>query len=131
MGYEIVELEYKQGLVRVYIDAPGGITLDDCAAVSNQISGILDVEDPISGQYNLEISSPGADRPLRKPEHFEQFTGERVKIQLSAPQDGRRRYTGILRGIAGTDVNVEVDGEVYVIALGAIETARLAPQLES
>ncbi len=132
MGYELVGVEYLTGqpggtLLRVYIDREGGITLDDCAAVSHQLSGVLDVEDPIPGNYNLEISSPGLDRPLFEPAHFRQFAGQRVNIRLDASVPGRRRYKGRLLGIEDGRVRVEVDGEVYSLELDEIRDARLVP----
>src|ERR1044071_667568 len=105
LGYELVLLEYVPqrggGLVRLYIDSLGGITLKDCERVSREVSATLDVEDPIQGNYRLEVSSPGIDRPLVKPEHFERFVGHDVSIRLTAPRaGGRRRYSGQLLGYA-------------------------------
>ena len=116
MGYEVVDIEYrphpKDGLLRVFIDQESGIQLEDCEAVSRQLSAMLDVEDPIPGQFNLEISSPGLDRPLRKAEDFERFAGEMVKIKLSMPTiEGQRNFTGKLLGLEDNEVLLEVDGE--------------------
>ena len=104
MGYELVGVQMlnagKHGkTLRIYIDHADGITLDDCAAVSHQFSGVLDVEDPVSGNYDLEVSSPGLDRPLFVAEHFARFTGEQVKIRTLSPHDGRRKLSGELKGI--------------------------------
>ncbi len=135
MGYELADLEYRSGgraaLLRLFIDNAQGIGLDDCAAVSNQVSGVLDVEDPIAGEYTLEVSSPGLDRRLRTAEHFRRFEGHEVKVQLLAPQDGRRRYRGTVESVAadGRSVDVKVDGRMYTLPLAAIETARLVPVL--
>lgn len=133
MGYELVELEYSPAgggsLLRLYIDGPGGITLDDCEQVSNHISGLLDVEDPIPGAYNLEVSSPGIDRPLRTLAHFQHFAGQVAKIQLDAPLNGRRRYKGQLQGVEGETVQIEVDGELHELPFGRISKARLVPDI--
>jgi len=93
LGYELVDLDLRMGrngLLRLYIDREGGVTLDDCEHVSRQISAFLDVEDPMPGRYVLEVSSPGIERRLRTVEHFRRFVNEEVKIQLARPQDGRR-----------------------------------------
>lgn len=136
LGYELVELEFKAGagVLRIFIDRPEpgdeeeGVTLDDCERVSHQVSAVLDVEDPIPGAYNLEISSPGLERPLRKPAHYERFLGERAKVELAVPQDGRKRYTGFLRSVEDGHLVIEVDGQEHRLPLGDIERARLAPQ---
>jgi len=133
MGYEVVDIEYRphptDGLLRIYIDGPNGIVLEDCSAVSLQISSVLDVEDPIPGQFNLEISSPGMDRPLRKVADFERFTGSTVKIKLTVPTlEGQRNFTGKLKGIENEDVILEMDGETHYLALDSIDKARIVPQ---
>ncbi len=129
LGYELVGVEYRRGrkgaLLRVYIDHREGVTLDDCARVSHQVSGVLDVEDPIVEQYDLEVSSPGLDRPLFEPEHFERFAGQRVRIRLSPPVDGRRKFTGVLLGIEDGQVRVDEDGIERRVPLEAVSTARL------
>ena len=88
----------------MYIDSERGITVDDCQQVSHQISGVLDVADPIPGRYTLEVSSPGLDRPLFDLEHFQRFVGHQVRIQLAAALDGRRKISGLLKGVQGKDV---------------------------
>jgi len=133
LGYEVVDIEFRphprDGLLRIYIDHENGIQLHDCTAVSRQISAMLDVEDPIPGQFNLEVSSPGLDRPLRKAEDFEKFAGERVKIKLGMPTlEGQRNFTGKLLGLKDNEVMIEVDGETHYLPLGGIEKAHLAPQ---
>jgi len=133
MGYEVVDIEYRphptDGLLRIYIDGPDGIVLEDCSAVSLQISSVLDVEDPIPGQFNLEISSPGMDRPLRKIADFERFAGSTVKIKLTVPTlEGQRNFTGKLKGIENEDVILEMDGETHYLALDSIDKARIVPQ---
>lgn len=130
MGFELVELEFKPGgdLLRLYIDIERGVTVDDCETVSRQVSGILDVEDPIPGRFTLEVSSPGIDRPLRTLAHFSHFAGQRVKIQLDAPFEGRRRYTGTLLGVESDMVHVKVNDSVCELPFERIEKARLAPK---
>jgi ribosome maturation factor RimP len=130
MGFDLIELEYAAGgeLLRIYIDIDRGITVDDCEAVSRQVSGILDVEDPIPGRYTLEVSSPGIDRPLRTLDHFAHFAGERVKIQTDAPINGRRRYKGELLGVDGETIQIDVDGKQIELPFDRIEKARLAPK---
>ena len=134
MGYELVGVQYLTGqpggnVLRVYIDKEGGVQLDDCTAVSHQLSGVLDVEDPIPGNYNLEISSPGLDRPLFEPAHYQRHIGQQVNIRLDSSIGGRRKYKGTLLGIEGRTIQVEVDGEVYSLDLDDIRDARLVPQI--
>jgi ribosome maturation factor RimP len=133
MGYELVGVEYlSQGrggsLLRVYIDHVNGITVDDCADVSHQISGVLDVEDPIKENYSLEVSSPGLDRPLFFKEDFERFSGSRVSVKLRVKLHDRRRFEGVLNGVEGDEVLVNVDGEEYALPLDQIDKARLVPE---
>ncbi|KPK12325.1 MAG: hypothetical protein AMJ68_02210 [Acidithiobacillales bacterium SG8_45] len=132
LGYDLVAVELtgdgSNTVLRVYIDLPGGITIDDCEAVSRQVSAVLDVEDPIRGEYTLEVSSPGLDRPLVKREDFEQYAGENVKIRMAEQVLGRRNFTGRLQGVEGNLVLVEVDNEIYELELGHIERARLVPK---
>ncbi len=130
LGYELVELEFRPpgrgGLLRVYVDAADGITLDDCEKVSHYVSGLLDVEDIIPGEYHLEVSSPGLDRPLRTRQHFEVAVGEQVKVQLSVPQQGRRRFGGTLMKVEDEGILVDVDGQEYLLPFAHLEKARLA-----
>ena len=131
LGYELVELEFPPHLLRIYIDREGGVTVDDCEKVSRQVSGVLDVEDPIPGHYTLEVSSPGLDRPLRKPADFARFAGEQARIELSLPLEGRRRFAGTLKGCEGEEVLIEVDGTLHRLPLEGIAKARLVPEFES
>ncbi|MDE2091422.1 MAG: ribosome maturation factor RimP [Gammaproteobacteria bacterium] len=126
-GYELVELEFQGGVLRLYIDRPQGVTLDDCQKVSQQISAVLDVEDPIPGAYTLEVSSPGLDRPLRKLLDFQRHAGQRARIELLLPLDGRRRFSGTLRGMESDQVLIEVDGSVCRLPFSQIGRARLVP----
>lgn len=131
MGYELADLEVRLGgdggLVRVFIDKPDGIDLHDCEKVSLAVSALLDVEDPVPGKYDLEVSSPGLDRKLTKIEHFQRFMGEIVKVQMRFPIAGRRRFRGKLVSLDDENIVVEVDGEPYSLALATIDTARLVP----
>jgi len=132
LGYELADLEVRlggrSGVVRVFIDHPDGIGLDDCEKVSRAISALLDVEDPLPGRYDLEVSSPGLDRKLTKIEHFQRFTGEVVKVQTRFPIQGRRRFRGRLVSSNDSNIVVEVDGETHELPLATIQTARLVPQ---
>ena len=132
LGYELYGIEYlgqgKYSVLRLYIDQEEGITLEDCERVSRQLSAVLDVEDPISGNYTLEVSSPGMDRPLLQRDHYERFSGEQIKLKTMRPIEGRSRYAGLLQGVQGDDVILEVDGETVTIPLDAINQARLVPQ---
>ena len=131
LGYELADLELKlggrDGLVRVYIDKEDGIDLEDCEAVSRQVSAILDVEDPLPGHYTLEVSSPGLDRTLSKPAHFQRFMGEDVRVKLRFPLAGRRNFKGALKSADDENIEVEVDGELHSLPLATIESARLVP----
>ncbi len=131
LGYELSDLELrlggKGGLVRVFIDKPEGIGLADCERVSEAVSALLDVEDPVPGHYDLEVSSPGLDRKLTKVEHFQRFTGETVKVKMRFPIEGRRRFRGKLVSVDEDRILVEVDGESHTLELAAIDTARLVP----
>ena len=134
LGYELADLEVrlggKGGLVRVFIDKPDGIGLDDCEKVSLAVSALLDVEDPVPGNYDLEVSSPGLDRKLTKPEHFQRFAGETVKVQTRFPIEGRRRFRGTLVSSDDENIVVEVDGESHSLPLKTIDTARLVPVVD-
>lgn len=132
MGYELVGVEYFQrgtsgATLRVYIDREGGIGLADCEAVSDQLSSVLDVEDPLQGHYDLEVSSPGLDRPLVYPEHFQRFAGSRARIRLAEKMDGRRQLEGMLLGFADGAAVLEENDRRWVIPLERIEIARLIP----
>ncbi|HHH9625287.1 ribosome maturation factor RimP [Pseudomonas paraeruginosa] len=134
LGYECWGVEFifqgRHSVLRVYIDRPEGILIDDCEAVSRQVSGILDVEDPISGEYTLEVSSPGMDRPLFTLEQFAKHAGEQVKIRLRSPYEGRRNYQGILRGVEEQDVVVLVDDHEYLLPIDSIDKANIIPRFD-
>jgi ribosome maturation factor RimP len=133
MGYELVGVEYFQrsarsSLLRVYIDRERGITLDDCMAVSHQLSGVLDVEDPLPGHYDLEVSSPGLDRLLFTPEQIQRFRGHRARVKLAAKLDGRRNFEGVLGEVRGEVLALELGDEVRELPLDLIDTIRLIPE---
>ena len=132
MGYELVGCEMlSQGrsgsIFRVYIDHENGITVDDCSAVSHQLSGVFDVEDPISGNYHLEISSPGMDRPLFEAEHFDRFVGAEISLRLVMANNGRKKFKGLLQGRDDDIISVLVDGQEMKFALENIDKANLVP----
>ncbi len=129
-GYELVEVEYGRQngvmILRMFVDkASGGITLDDCTAVSQLLGPVLDARDFIDSEYMLEVSSPGFDRPLRKPEHFVRFAGDPVKVTTHATVGGRSRFSGVLKGYEEDLVLLEVDGEPVSIHIENLKKARL------
>lgn len=129
LGFQFWGLEYHSGskpvLLRVYIDHPDGITVDDCGDVSEQVSAVLDVEEPIRGDYTLEVSSPGIERPLFTVEQYRQYQGRDVKVRLVWPEHGRRNYRGLLRSVSDHGIEVEVDGESFALPFAAIARTRL------
>jgi len=131
LGYEFVGLEYtgqgKNAVLRIYIDHADGIGLGDCSQVSHEVAALLDVEDPIAGHYNLEISSPGLDRPLFTPEQYQRFAGEQVKLNLFAPEQGRRKFSGRILEVQGETLKLEQDGVEYALNFNNIASARLVP----
>ena len=130
MGYELVDVQASNGgrFLRLYIDKPQGINVDDCAAVSRQLTRVFEVE---GIDYDrLEVSSPGLDRPLRKPADFARFAGPKAELRMRrADAGGRRRFSGVLKGAQDGQVRMEVDGQDVTLALEEIERARLIPQL--
>jgi ribosome maturation factor RimP len=128
-GMELVEVEFQSEprgwVLRLYIDREGGVTLQDCTAVSREVGDLLDVKDLISHSYHLEVSSPGLDRPIRKPKDFDRFSGHRVKVSLSRALDGRRVFQGMLLGREGQVLRVDCGGKVFEIPLGEVAKARL------
>ncbi len=134
MGYELVGVEFNagggHGTLRVYIDREAGVNIDDCAAISHQVSGILDVEEPIKQAYDLEISSPGIDRPLFKLADFERFSGNTAKIRLAVALQGRKNFKGRLQGVVDSKlVAIEVDGERFDLPYADIARANLVGEL--
>src|SRR5689334_12695145 len=134
LGYQLWELEFLPrsggGLLRIYIDsAATGISLDDCERVSRAVSETLDAADPIPGQYTLEVSSPGLDRVLRTREHFERFAGERVKLEMMQPIEGRKRFAGRLLGVGASEITLELENGRISLPIDDIHRARLAPDM--
>ena len=133
LGFELWGVEYlsqgRHSVVRIYIDAENGISVDDCALVSEQVGSVFDVEDPITGEYTLEVSSPGMDRLLFKLEQYPAYVGETVELRLRSAFEGRRKFKGILKGIEGEDVVVQVDDHEFLLPHGAIEKARIQPRV--
>ncbi|HEU4773120.1 MAG TPA: ribosome maturation factor RimP [Lysobacter sp.] len=144
LGVELLGIEYLPSpggaVVRLYIDVPASgltatgddglpaaVSIEDCEAVSREVSAQLDVEDPISGNYTLEVSSPGLDRPLFTQAHFSRFLGETAKVTLRLPQDGRRRLTGVIAQVADDGISFLVDDVKFMVALDNIDKARLVP----
>jgi ribosome maturation factor RimP len=130
MGYELVGVEFNaaamHGTLRVYIDREQGVNLDDCAAISHQLSGILDVEEPIAQAYDLEISSPGIDRPLFKITDFERYSGKTAKLKLLVGLQGRKNFKGRLTGVTDSKwVTIEVDGQQFDLPYADIAKANL------
>ncbi|WP_236214017.1 ribosome maturation factor RimP [Metapseudomonas otitidis] len=134
LGYQCWGIEFlsqgRHSLLRVYIDHENGILIDDCEKVSRQISGVLDVEDPISSEYTLEVSSPGMDRPLFRLEQFAAHAGELVKIKLRSPYEGRRNFQGLLRGVEEQDVVVLVEDHEYLLPIDMIDKANIIPRFD-
>ncbi|PMH41198.1 ribosome maturation factor RimP [Vibrio sp. 10N.286.49.B3] len=131
-GYELVGLEFiragEHSTLRIYIDHENGIFVEDCAEVSRQVGAVLDVEDPITLVYNLEVSSPGLERPLFKAEHYQQFIGHEVSIVLKMAVANRRKWKGVIQSIAGETVVVNVEGQDEEFALTNISKANLIPK---
>lgn len=126
-GLELLQ-RGKESLLRVFIEKEGGVGVDDCANVSRQISSVLDVEDPISNEYTLEVSSPGMDRPLFSLEQFRMYVGQKVSVKLRVPFEGRRRFSGKLNGVEGEDIVVQVDADEYLLPFESIDKAHVVPQ---
>jgi len=132
LGYECVGIDYnphpKHGCLRIYIDSENGILVEDCTKVSHQISGVLDVEDPIQGNYQLEVSSPGADRPFFKVSQFEQFIGDMVLVNLFKAIGGRRKITGLIKKVEDDIITLQEGDQIYEVPFGAMSKARLVPE---
>lgn len=132
MGFELWGIEYisqgKDSILRIYIDGEEGVSVDDCAILSHQASGILDVEETITGMYTLEVSSPGLDRILFKLEHYIAYVGHTVKVKLRLPFDGRRNFKGLLKGVEEDEIVIQVDNEEYVLPIDYIDKAQVEPQ---
>jgi ribosome maturation factor RimP len=134
MGFELWGIDHlsqgRHSRLVIYIDRAEGVSVDDCADLSRQVSALLDVEDPIPGEYRLEVSSPGMDRPLFTLAQFERYAGHTVALKLRVPFDGRRKFRGVLAGIEGDDVLLRLDGEEYCFPIDTIDQARVVPQFD-
>lgn len=134
LGCELWGLEYlTQGrytTLRIFIDGPTGVSLEDCEKVSRQVSSVMDVEDPIDGEYTLEVSSPGMDRPLYTPAHYARYVGETVNLRLRMARDGRRRFKGEIVKVEGEDVVVTVEGKEILLPVDAIDKANIVPRYD-
>lgn len=129
LGFDLVDMEMSAGgkLLRVFIDKSGGINVGDCALVSNHLNRLFEVEN--IGYERLEVSSPGLDRVLKKRSDFERFAGERAQIKVRMPVSGQRNFVGVLRGINGGFLQLEVDGRMLSLDLTNLEKARLVPNI--
>jgi ribosome maturation factor RimP len=131
LGYELIEVEFSpassRALVRLYIDRADGspVALDDCERASQAVGKVLDTQDPIEREYQLEVSSPGFDRPLRTAAHFARFVGSEARIELAQPIEGRRRFRGKLGPAEDGEVMIEVDQREWKLPLAGISKARL------
>jgi ribosome maturation factor RimP len=129
-GYEFVGLEYlgqgKHSLLRIYIDTPQGITITDCEKVSRQVSAVLDVAEPITGEYTLEVSSPGLDRPFFTLEQMNRFVGKAIKIRLHIAQNGQKNFSGKLVAIEAENIILEIDNQRVVFPFAEVDKANLA-----
>jgi len=133
LGYELWEIEYAPraggGLLRLYIDSPDGISVDDCEKVSRAVSNVLDEADPIPNEYTLEVSSPGLDRVLRTQAHFARFAGERVKVEMIQQINGRKRFQGRLHKVGESEITLATDGGEVSLPIEDIHRARLIPDV--
>ncbi|WP_049632518.1 ribosome maturation factor RimP [Cellvibrio sp. pealriver] len=134
LGCELWGVEYlTQGrytTVRIFIDAANGVSLDDCERVSRQVSSVFDVEDPIDGEYTLEVSSPGLDRPLYTEAHYARYVGETISVRLRIVRDGRRRFKGVITKVENGDVFLQVDNQEVQVSIDVIDRANVEPRYE-
>ncbi|CBL44446.1 Protein of unknown function DUF150 [gamma proteobacterium HdN1] len=133
-GMELWGLEFfpqgKHSVLRLFIDSENGVTIDDCERVSHQVSAVLDVEDPVSGEYHLEVSSPGMDRPLFGAEQLGRYIHCEIKVRLKMAVDGKRNFVGKLLAVSEDRCSFEVDGAPLVVATSQIDKANLVPNFE-
>lgn len=134
MGFELWGIDFlsqgKHSRLVIFIDHDNGVSVDDCADVSRQVSAVLDVEDPVRGEYRLEVSSPGLDRPLYTLDQFVRYQGHDVAVKLRAPFEGRRKFQGLLAGVEADEVLLHVDGEEYCFPIDGIDQAHVVPRFE-
>ena len=134
VGMQLWGIEFlaqgKHSILRLYIDSENGVTIEDCEAVSHQVSGVLDVEDPIKGEYHLEVSSPGMDRPLFSFEQIARYVGETIKVRLQMAVDGRRNFSGILQEAKDNTLVFQVEGQHLTVSFNQIDKANLVPKFD-
>ncbi|VAW71277.1 Bacterial ribosome SSU maturation protein RimP [hydrothermal vent metagenome] len=134
LGFELVGIDFqpreKNSLIRLYIESKSdkGILLEDCAAVSRQVSGILEVEEPIAGRFTLEVSSPGLDRPLFEMSHFKRFLGQKSRVKMMTEVEGRKNFTGVIQAVSDSTVTLIVDETEFELIFDDIKSARLVPK---
>lgn len=133
LGYVLIGCELhsrpRHSLLRVYVDRPAGVTADDCAKISRQISAVLDVEDPLSGSYDLEVSSPGLNRPLFVLDHYRQYIGRRIRLRLRIPRAGQRNYKGVIKAVVDEKIIIQSDEESLEIDFSEVDRAKLISDL--
>lgn len=133
LGFELWGLEYlsqgKHSTLRIFIESEAGVQVDDCAAVSEQVGAVLDVEEPITGEYVLEVSSPGMDRRLFTLDQCRAYVGEEIDLRLRLPFEGRRKFRGLLRGVEEEDIVLLVDDHEYLLPFGDVDRAQLRPRI--
>ena len=134
MGFELWGIDHlsqgKNSRLVIYIERESGVSVEDCADISRQVSAVMDVEDPIAGEYRLEVSSPGMARPLYSLDQFTRFQGHHVALKLRTAFDGRRKYQGLLVGVEGDEVLLQLDGEEYCFPIESIDSAHIVPQFD-
>ncbi|BBI48052.1 MULTISPECIES: ribosome maturation factor RimP [Halomonadaceae] len=134
MGFELWGIDHlsqgKNSRLVIYIERESGVSVEDCADISRQVSAVMDVEDPIAGEYRLEVSSPGMARPLYSLDQFSRFQGHHVALKLRTAFDGRRKYQGLLVGVEGDEVLLQLDGEEYCFPIESIDSAHIVPQFD-
>ena len=134
LGFELVGIEFiragKHSTLRIYIDSQEGVEIEDCVDVSRQVSAVLDVEDPITNEYNLEVSSPGLDRPLFKAAHYTRVIGQTITVKLQMPQDDRRNFKGLLESCDERGFTIVVDNQKFELAYDNVLKANLVPDFD-
>ncbi|MGQ7262560.1 ribosome maturation factor RimP [Vreelandella sp. V005] len=134
MGFELWGIDHlsqgKNSRLVIYIERESGVSVEDCADISRQVSAVMDVEDPIAGEYRLEVSSPGMARPLYSLDQFTRFQGHHVALKLRTAFDGRRKYQGLLVGVEGDEILLQLDGEEYCFPIESIDSAHIVPQFD-
>ncbi len=132
LGFDLWGIEYisqgRHSVLCIYIESDGGINVDDCAQVSHQVGSLLDVEDAITGEYTLEVSSPGMDRLLFRLDQYPAYIGEEIEVRLRTAFEGRRKFRGELKGLEGKDIVVQVDNHEYLLPYDAVDKARIQPR---